>query len=393
MIDVERLLASVKRVIARHEIFGTTFEHDGARFTQAIAPGSPIEVPYFDLRAAGIAETKRRLDQHVDAELAHAFDFRRAPLWRISVLRAGDDEHFLLLNIHHALCDYASKRLLCVEIARCYDAAARGRAAELPALPIQYVDFAAWHGPAVAAADLPAKAEFWRAAFAGSPTVSLFVARDPAASASPIIPVYATIDRETVVQLRRLAAAERVSVFSIIQLAFLFVWRDRRELVHLVGTFAGSIAIRFRLPSDEQVRAALQRLHAVNTVSIEHEVPVSVLRAQLGAAAMDKNRTRIAFNFFQVRTEPSDPDGLRVNLEFRRPYRVLREPAGDGELVIYLMELPSGELIFNFSRREGDFDAAAFDVLVAQVRRALERFAAADVADLDAPVVAWASRR
>jgi len=215
-----------------------------------------------------------------------------------------------------------------------------------------------------------------------------------------------------VVQLRRLAAAERVSVFSIIQLAFLFVWRDRlggvpddflynamattsrdrRELVHLVGTFAGSIAIRFRLPSDEHVRAALQRLHAVNTVSIEHEVPVSVLRAQLGAAAMDRNRTRIAFNFFQVSAEPSDPDGLRVNLEFRRPYRVLREPAGDGELVIYLMELPSGELIFNFSRRERDFDTAAFDVLVAQLRRALGRFAAADVADLDAPVVAWASR-
>lgn len=45
------------------------------------------------------------------------------------------------------------------------------------------------------------------------------------------------------------------------------------------------------------------------------------------------------------------------------------------------------------SRREDDFDTAAFDALVAQLRRALERFAAADVADLDAPVVAWASRR
>ena len=63
---------------------------------------------------------------------------------RARLLRLAEEEHILLLTMHHIAADGWSVRLLWRELRTLYDAYRRQAEPELPELPLQYVDFAVW---------------------------------------------------------------------------------------------------------------------------------------------------------------------------------------------------------------------------------------------------------
>ena len=79
------------------------------------------------------------------AELtAQPFDLLNGPLLRVRLVRLADDEHLLIVVLHHIVTDGWSMSLMVEELMACYAACAQGLAPTPPALPIQYADFAAW---------------------------------------------------------------------------------------------------------------------------------------------------------------------------------------------------------------------------------------------------------
>ena len=63
---------------------------------------------------------------------------------RAGLLRVAHDEHVLVLTMHHIVCDGWSMGVLWRELHALYDAFRQGQASPLPALPIQYADYAVW---------------------------------------------------------------------------------------------------------------------------------------------------------------------------------------------------------------------------------------------------------
>src|SRR4029077_17155433 len=106
-------------------------------------------------------------------------DLTQGPLLRASVVRlrpggepaAGEVEHVVLLTLHHMVADGWSLPVLLREWAVLYAATRQGQAAVLPALPLQYADYAVWQRERLRAAELAASLAYWRGQLAGAPPV------------------------------------------------------------------------------------------------------------------------------------------------------------------------------------------------------------------------------
>jgi hypothetical protein len=112
------------------------------------------------------------------------FDLERGPLFNPRLLRLGADEHWLLLSMHHIVTDHWSNSIFSRELAALYDAFHRGLAAPLPALPVQYADFAVWQREWLQGPVLERQLDYWRAALADLPALDCrSIGRGPPASA------------------------------------------------------------------------------------------------------------------------------------------------------------------------------------------------------------------
>ena len=92
-------------------------------------------------------------------------------LIRAALLRLGPHEHVVLLTMHHIISDGWSIGLLAREITALYEAFAAGRPSPLPALQVQYADYAAWQRGWLAGETLEREIGHWRRELAGAPFV------------------------------------------------------------------------------------------------------------------------------------------------------------------------------------------------------------------------------
>ncbi|MDB6446248.1 non-ribosomal peptide synthetase [Pseudomonas sp. 21TX0197] len=142
-LDADALEQALNRVIDRHDILRTAItEIDGAA-AQVVERNARLVLQRDDLGAldhqARTIELARRIEQHA----RRPFDLSQAPLMRATLLRLDSDEHVLLLNMHHIVSDAWSNTILMQDLTQAYARALLGDASPLPALPLQYADYAA----------------------------------------------------------------------------------------------------------------------------------------------------------------------------------------------------------------------------------------------------------
>jgi NRPS condensation-like uncharacterized protein len=107
--------------------------------------------------------------EHLERDAAAPFDLERGPLWRASLVRLSPERHAFALTMHHVVTDGWSMGVLVRELSALYDAHARREPAALPALPIQYADYAAWQRDWLAGGELKRQLGYWTELLAGRP--------------------------------------------------------------------------------------------------------------------------------------------------------------------------------------------------------------------------------
>ncbi|HEV7514955.1 MAG TPA: amino acid adenylation domain-containing protein, partial [Thermoanaerobaculia bacterium] len=163
------LAAALAATVRRHEALRTVFREEGGVPRQEILADPLPALPVIDL--AGLPEPARAaLARRLAAEdAARPFDLSRWPLLRAGLLRLAAEEHLLLVTLHHIVSDGWSQGIFVREISAGYFGLARGAAPALPALPLQYADFARWQVTTLAGDLLAAELGYWRERLAGSP--------------------------------------------------------------------------------------------------------------------------------------------------------------------------------------------------------------------------------
>ncbi|HEU4884656.1 MAG TPA: amino acid adenylation domain-containing protein, partial [Longimicrobium sp.] len=168
-LDRKALVRALDRIVARHDALRTTFPTlDGEPVQHVVpVPESAFRLVEHDLH--GSADAEGELQRVMADEAGAPFDLARGPLVRGRLVRMAEDDHVLLLTMHHIVSDGWSVGVLHSELGALYAAFARGEPDPLPPLAMQYADYAAWHRRAVEGDVLEAQAAYWTRTLAGAP--------------------------------------------------------------------------------------------------------------------------------------------------------------------------------------------------------------------------------
>ncbi len=141
-LDLDALKRALSALVARHEALRTIYvERDGDTTRQILATWS-LALEIEDARVTG-----ERLPAQLERATTEArvpFELGAGPPVRARLVRYGDDDHLLLLTLHHIVADGWSLGVIVRDFTRLYAAYAQGETAALTPLAIQYADFAAW---------------------------------------------------------------------------------------------------------------------------------------------------------------------------------------------------------------------------------------------------------
>jgi amino acid adenylation domain-containing protein len=289
-LDVSALEAALSGLIARHESLRTRFMEVDGQPIQLISPPAPIQVPVVDIQH--IPEPLREQDvQRLAAEEARrAFDLTKGSLFRVKLLRLGAEDHVLLLTLHHIISDGWSMGVLFKELGILYEASLTGTTAELPELPIQYADYAAWQRDWLQGPVLQAELAYWRQQF----KTELAPLQLPSARTSLAPPTHEgahfsfTLSAELTEQLKQLSRQEGATLFMTLLAAFkalLFRYtgqedvvvaspvagRNRLEVEGLIGFFVNLLALRTDVSGDLSFRELLARVADVTLGALTHQ--------------------------------------------------------------------------------------------------------------------------
>nr|WP_090210467.1 non-ribosomal peptide synthetase [Pseudomonas asplenii] len=262
-LDVTALQGSLQALLARHEPLRTVFTETDGQPLQVVLPAGTIELQIESLAAdEGDARIQAFVLEHGQAP----FDLRHGPLMRAALLRVADEEHVLVLALHHIVADGWSLQVMIEELLQGYQSLSQGLAVTLPDLPIQYADYALWQRHWMEAGEQERQLAYWQQQLGGEqPVLEL-----PTDHPRPVSRSFAgascnlTLDPLLSEGLKALARRESVSLFSVLLASF-------QALLH---RYSGQADIRVGVPVANRERPEIERLIGffVNTQVLRAEV-------------------------------------------------------------------------------------------------------------------------
>jgi amino acid adenylation domain-containing protein/thioester reductase-like protein len=277
-LDRAALVRALDGVVARHEALRTVFAQVDGAPEQRIAPADAgFHLVEHDLD--GRADAEAGLGRWMAEEARAPFDLEQGPLIRGRLIRLAADDHVLLLTMHHIVSDAWSMGVLFGELSTLYAAHARGTEAHLPALPVQYADYAAWQRRWVQGEVLEAQAEYWTRTLAGAPERLELPADRPRPArvdhAGAMLGV--ELDAELTAGLKALSRRHGTTLFITLLAGWATVLgrlsgqaevvvgtpsagRGRREIEGLIGFFVNTLALRIDLSGAPSVADVLARV-------------------------------------------------------------------------------------------------------------------------------------
>jgi hypothetical protein len=157
-------------VVERHEVLRTTFilvDGEPVQRIGSIEESGDFHLMEHDLRQSG--DKQKELQRLVAEEASTSFDLQNGPLIRGRLIRLGEEEHALLITMHHIVSDGWSMGVLRSELSSLYETFLRGEADPLPEMKVQYADYAVWQREWIEGEILQEQGEYWKRNLAGAP--------------------------------------------------------------------------------------------------------------------------------------------------------------------------------------------------------------------------------
>ncbi|HMG22341.1 MAG TPA: amino acid adenylation domain-containing protein, partial [Kofleriaceae bacterium] len=389
-LDVAALEASLRALVQRHEVLRTRFAEVDGELRQAIAAELDVALEVEPVLAGDVAERAQR-------EALGPFDLATGPLIRARLLRVRDDEHVVLLVMHHIVCDGWSIAILVRELAAGYLGAATGAPARLAELPVQYADFARWQRQWLTGDVLDAQLAYWTRALAGAPP-ALELPTDrprPAVRTARGAQLTRVLDGALATALRALSRKEGATEFMTLLAAFdallarytgqddvvvgsPIAGRNRAELEGLIGCFVNTLVLRVDTAGQPSFRELIGRAREVCLGAYAHQdLPfdklVEVLRPE-----RELNRTPLFQVMFALQNMPTAE--LDLAGVVARPVDI-HSGIAKFDLSLFVLDGPAG-LVTTWEYNTDLFDGSTIARMAAHYASLLERM----IAEPDRPI-------
>src|SRR5207249_2703715 len=281
-LNVSALEKALREIVNRHEVLRTrVVEIDGQPLQQIISPLTAT-LPVIDLGCLPVDQAGAEVQRLLADDAHQPYNLQEAPLMRAKLVRLSNDEHVLILNFHHVVCDGSSLTIFYQVLAALYEAFLDGEVCSLPSLPVHYADYAVWQHERLQGEVLESQLAYWKRQLGtGLTTLNL-----PTDYERPVVQTYRgarltrTLSEELTKGLKDLSRREGVTLFMTllaslnillsrhtgqddIILGSTIAGRNRPETDGLIGFFINALALRTGLSGNPTFSELLKRVREV----------------------------------------------------------------------------------------------------------------------------------
>jgi amino acid adenylation domain-containing protein len=358
LLNLAALERSLNEILWRHEALRTTFATVDGQPVQVVASPKVFALPVMNLQHLSETERDAEAQRLVNDERSKPFDLIKGPLFRPTLLQLGEEEHILLLAMHHIVSDGWSMGILSRELTVLYEAFSAGHPSPLTELSIQYGDFAKWQREWLQGEVLERQLSYWKRQLEGIPAVSNLPADRPRPAVQGYRgkTQYLELTKELTEGLKALSRKEGVTLYMTLLAAFQTLLyrhtrqedivvgspianRNRSEIEGLIGFFVNTLVLRTDVSGNPSFRELLGRVRKTALDAYEHQdLPFEKLLEDL-----QPERSLSYSPLFQVMFILQNAPN--TGLEFKRlsvsPVRLDTETA-KFDLTLSIHETPSG---------------------------------------------------
>ncbi|MEV0687215.1 non-ribosomal peptide synthase/polyketide synthase [Nocardia sp. NPDC050378] len=301
-LDLSALQAAIADLLARHESLRTRYPDTSDGPVQQVLPAWSSAV---DLTPIPVAADD--VEARIAALVAQPFDITAAPPVRVALYELGENEHVLVVVVHHISGDGYSIAPLTRDLVRAYVDRAQDNEPGWAPLEIQYSDFSVWqrtmlgdeHDPdSVVSQQL----RYWSQELAGAPELLSLPTDRPRSTRREMhgAAVEFAIDSALTRRLDEVARSNSTTLFTVVHSALAVLLakqsgssditvgapvagRGARELDDLVGMFVNTVVLRTEVDSRAPFTDLLAQARRRDLAAIAHaDVPFEQVVDALG---------------------------------------------------------------------------------------------------------------
>ncbi|MDQ1354235.1 MAG: hypothetical protein QG657_4544, partial [Acidobacteriota bacterium] len=247
LLEKTRLENAFRELIFRHESLRTSFHLVKNNPVQRVHDKVHFEIRYYE----GNAKIE------IIKNFVRPFDLSQPSFFRVGLIKTGEENHILLVDMHHAISDGNSLDIFLAELLALY----QGK--KLPDVRVQYKDYSEWLEKPVILEERQKQEAYWLNRLAGDLPVLKLPTDYPRPKERSFTGALVTfeIPQDTGKKLRALAKREDATMFMVIFSIFnillfklshqediivgtLVAGRRRSELQNIIGMFVNTLALR-----------------------------------------------------------------------------------------------------------------------------------------------------
>lgn len=291
-------------LISRHESLRLVFKEEKGRIFQQIQKPFPVKIIEKNLGEISGAEISPKIEKPVGKDIEIPFNLEAGPLLRVHLYRLGNNEHILLLNMHHIISDGWSLGVIIEEFVTLYKDFSSGKKSSLPELEIQYPDFAVWERKMIESRAWQPQLDYWKKNLSErTGNLKIPSARTSNGNNSKSVETVSILLRAGLVgEIRRICAAEHYTLYTFLLTAFQVLLyrytgqtnfiigspvanRNRVETEGLIGCFINPLAIKLDLDGNLSFDGLLKKtgktvLEAFDNQEIPFELVLDAIRRE-----------------------------------------------------------------------------------------------------------------
>ncbi|MCR0997814.1 non-ribosomal peptide synthetase [Serratia rubidaea] len=277
-------------VVARHESLRTLLIQQNEQPCQSPLPAG--QTPFMLQRQR---TDSTRLPQLLTQQCGHVFDLAHEIPLKACLYQLAEEQHVLLLLIHHTAGDGGSLVPLMQDLSLAYRARLDGAAPTLPPLPIQYADYALWQRTLLEDELTPdglfaQQMRYWKKQLADLPD-EVTLAGDRQRPAHPVnTAARISFDLATPAyqRIKTLCARTGASLFMVLQAALAamlhrlgagedivtgmpVLGRTEAPQMPLIGYFVNTLVLRTDLSGNPTLNALIEQVRANVLAAYDHQ--------------------------------------------------------------------------------------------------------------------------
>ena len=324
-LDVSALDHAFKTVLDRHEVLRSViYQVEGNPFIR-VKEDNDLAISVIDDFSNKEHRSNNELRQYISDLVNEPFDLSRDNMLRASLIRLADDEHILVVTMHHIASDGWSISILVREVVELYESFIQRQAPALIPLSIQYPDYAIWQKNYLQGDVLDRKLDYWKQKLSGVSAIQLPTDRArPAVRSNQGAMHGFAIDKNLVDRLQQLSQQNGVTLFMTLLGAFNVLLhrysdqedicvgtpiagRQHEQLENLIGFFINTLALRTAVNRDGSFLELLGEVRRTTLEAYEHqEVPFEKI-VEAVVRERDMSRTPVFQVMFVLQNTPPVP--------------------------------------------------------------------------------------